>query len=93
MNPGKVIGRVVATQKYHEFEGERFLVIQPTDWNFDARGEPIVATDTVGTGAGEHVIYVESREAGIAMGDPVPCSDASICGIIDDVHLEDPSEA
>ncbi|MFB6355947.1 MAG: hypothetical protein ABEJ65_05470, partial [bacterium] len=24
---------------------------------------------------------------GVALGDPVPCSDASICGIVDDVEL------
>lgn len=88
MKPGKVIGRVVASQKYHEFEGERFLVVQPTDWAFNEAGDPIICTDTVGSGAGEHVFFVESREAGVALGEPVPCSDASICGIIDDVNLD-----
>ncbi|MFB6355946.1 MAG: EutN/CcmL family microcompartment protein, partial [bacterium] len=61
MKPGKVIGRVVATQKYHEFEGERFLVVQPTDWDQNPVGDAIIATDTVSAGAGEMVFYVESR--------------------------------
>jgi len=88
VKPGKVIGRVVATEKYSDLEGERFLIVQPTDWEFHDRGDPLIATDSVGSGAGEKVIYVESREAGIALGDPVPSTDASVCGIIDDVDLE-----
>lgn len=88
MKPGQVIGRVVATQKYEEFKGERFLVVQPMDWSREPAGEPLIATDSVGSGAGEFVVYVESREAGVALGDPVPPSDASICAIIDGIDAE-----
>ncbi len=89
MKPGKVIGRVVATQKYKEFQAERFLVVQPTNWSREPVGDPVIATDSVGSGDGEFVVYVESREAGIALGEPVPASDATICAIIDDVDHRD----
>ncbi|MFP4687479.1 MAG: EutN/CcmL family microcompartment protein [bacterium] len=89
MNPGRVIGRVVCTAKYPTFEGERFLLVQPTDWQQNDVGEPIVATDSVGSGAGEFIFYVESREAAVALGEKTPPSDATICGIIDGVDMDE----
>ncbi len=89
MKPGRVIGRVVCTQKYPDFKGERFLLVQPTDWKKNDRGEPIVCTDAVGAGYEEFVFYIESREAGLALGEKAPPSDASICGIIDGVDMEE----
>ncbi len=89
MKPGRVIGRVVCTQKYPDFKGERFLVVQPTDWKKNDVGDPIICTDSGGSGAGEFVFYVESREAGVALGEDTPPSDASICGIIDGVDMEE----
>ncbi len=88
MKPGRVIGRVVCSQKYHTFKGERLLVVQPTDWDNNDAGDPIVCTDAVGSGAGEFIFYVESREAAVATGDKLPPSDAAICGIIDGVDME-----
>lgn len=89
MKPGRVIGRVVCSQKYPDFKGERFLLVQPTDWRKNDLGDPIICTDSVGAGAGEFVFYVESREAAIAQGEKLPPSDAGICGIIDGVDLEE----
>ena len=89
MKPGKVIGRVVCSQKYHTFKGERLLLVQPTDWSKNPLGDPIVCTDSVGSGAGEFIFYVESREAAVAAGEKEPPTDAAICGIIDGVDMDE----
>ncbi len=86
MHPGKVIGRVVATNKYHNLKGSTFLLIQPTDWNGKESGDPLVALDAVGAGAGEFIFYVCSREAAVVK-DEVPPVDASVVGIIDGVQV------
>ncbi|MFC1853112.1 EutN/CcmL family microcompartment protein [candidate division CSSED10-310 bacterium] len=88
MNPGLVVGRVVATQKYHSLIGTKLLLIQPTDWQQDPHGDPLIAVDTVGAGAEEFVFYVSSREAAVAHKE-IPPIDAAVVGIIDGVHLEE----
>ncbi|MBN2385046.1 EutN/CcmL family microcompartment protein [bacterium] len=90
MNPGKVIGRVVASQKYKTLIGSKMLLVQPTDWFGTADGDPLVAIDTVGAGAGEFVFYVSAREAAVAAA-AVPPVDAAILGIIDDVEMPEGS--
>ncbi|MCS7184934.1 MAG: EutN/CcmL family microcompartment protein [bacterium] len=86
MKPGVVIGRVWSTRKYETFEGKKLLLIQPTDWRRNPIGDPIVACDAVGAGAGEFVFYVGAREAAVAFSDLPPC-DAAILGIIDNVNI------
>jgi len=84
---GKVIGRVVATRRYEGLEGKRFLYVQPMDETWKARGDAVVAVDTVMAGPGDPVFMVLSREAALAL-DPwfVPV-DHSIVGIVDSVDL------
>ena len=84
--PGKVIGRVVATKKYETLEGGKLLLIQPKTWTGEDDGEPLVALDAVGAGAGEFVFYVGAREAAVAFRE-LPPVDAAIVGIIDGVAL------
>jgi len=78
-------------------EAKTLLLIQPLDWETDKpAGEPLVAGDTVGAGAGETVFFVASREAIVAFegwegetaakADPPPV-DAAIVGIIDGKRL------
>ena len=88
MNLGRVIGTVVATQKYEGLEGKKFLVVQPLDHALRTAGDPIVAVDTVRAGPGELSYFVNSREAALAC-DPwfVPV-DAAIVGIVDDVACD-----
>lgn len=88
MHPGKIIGRVVATRKAEHLEGCRLLLVQPTDWNGKASGDPLVAVDAVGSGAGEFIFYVCSREAASVLK-AAPPVDAAVVGIIDDVLLEE----
>ncbi|MCD6413103.1 MAG: EutN/CcmL family microcompartment protein [Elusimicrobia bacterium] len=96
MFPAKVIGRVVATRKWETMEGIKLLLIQPTDWRGNPKGDPIVAADGVGAGSGEFVFYVKAREACFAWlkGDrqvleEMPPYDATIMGIIDGVEIRE----
>lgn len=88
MHPAKVIGRVVATEKYPDLKGVKLILIRPTDWEGNPTGDYIVAADAASAGCEEFVFYVESREAAVAF-DQVPPIDASIVGIIDGLTLDD----
>jgi ethanolamine utilization protein EutN len=83
---GRVIGTVVATQKYEGLEGKKLLVVTPLNHKQERAGDDQVAVDTVRAGYGDLVYLVGSREAALAL-DPwfVPV-DAAIVGIVDDVH-------
>lgn len=93
MFAGKIIGRVVASQKYESLKGKKLLLLQPMTWDKKPKGEPIVAVDTVGSGSSEFVFYVSSREAAVACGGTsladTPPVDAAIVGIIDGVKIEE----
>lgn len=84
---GKVIGRVVANQKYEGLQGQKLLYVQPMDHHWQPNGDAVVAVDTVMAGLGDPVFMVLSREAALAL-DPwfVPV-DHSIVGIVDSVDL------
>ena len=66
--------------------GKKLLLLQPTDWRKQPQGDPLVAVDAVGAGAGEFVFYVSAREAAMAFED-LPPVDAAVLGIIDGVQL------
>ncbi len=87
MQLARVIGTVVASQKYEGLEGAKFLLVQPLDHAQKPVGGPAVAVDTVRAGSGELVYTVGSREAALAL-DPwfVPV-DLAIVGIVDDVAV------
>ena len=85
---GKVIGTVVASQKYEGLAGKKLLVVAPVNHRLEPAGEPHVAVDTVRAGPGDLVYLVGSREAALAL-DPwfVPV-DAAIVGIVDQVDAD-----
>ena len=69
-------------------DGHRLLIIQPLDPSGRSSGEALVATDSVGAGAGELVVFVVGKEASFAtLPEQVP-SDAAIIGIVDHVVIE-----
>ena len=92
MQAAVVIGRVVASRKYETLEGAKLLLIQPMSWEKKPQGDPVVAIDTVGAGAGEFVFWVQAREAAVAVGGTslkdAPPVDAAIVGIVDGVNLQ-----
>lgn len=88
MQLGRVMGRVVATEKSAGLEGVRFLIVQPLDKSQAPVGEPVVAADAVAmAGDGELVYFVSSREAAEALPERFVPVDHAIVGIVDDVHL------
>ncbi|MCK4259078.1 MAG: EutN/CcmL family microcompartment protein [Halanaerobiales bacterium] len=86
---GRIVGRVVATQKYPTLQGMKLLVIQPTDSSGKDDGDSHVAVDTIGTGAGEWVYLVSSKDAGLAFEEELVPVDAAIVGIIDQADLSE----
>ena len=92
MDLARVIGRVVCTIKDPSLVGVKLLLVQPLDGQGEPRGKPLVALDSVGSGAGEMVFYVTGREAAFAFLPDTVISDASIVGIVDRVdRQEEPS--
>lgn len=86
MHLGRVIGTVVATERYRDLEGIKFLIVQPLARDLADRGRPIVAADGVAmAGPGELIYYVGSREAAQAMPEPFVPVDHAIVGIVDEV--------
>ena len=56
MQLGTVIGHATATIKHSSFDGWKLLIVQPLGPSRDPDGDPIVAVDKFGAGAGETVI-------------------------------------
>ncbi|KAA3660850.1 MAG: ethanolamine utilization protein EutN [Chloroflexi bacterium] len=90
MKLARVIGTLVATQKYRDLDGVKFLIVQPLTKDQQPKGEPVVAADgTAQAGPGELVFIVGSREAAQAMPIKFVPVDHAIVGIVDDVELID----
>lgn len=90
MKFARVLGTVVATQKYRDLEGIKFLVVQPLDEDLQPDGLTQVAADaTAQSGPGELVFMVASREAAQALPETFVPVDLAITGIVDQVHVPD----
>ena len=87
MQLGKIIGRVVATQKYEGLQGKKFLLVQLLNKHGKPRSTPVVAVDTVMAGLGDVVHIVLSREAALALDPTFVPVDHAIVGIVDSVDL------
>jgi len=84
----KVIGTVVCSVKYPTLDNRTLLLLQPVNKDGVARGRTLVAIDAVGAGVGETVYWCRGREAALAFDHEV-VSDASIVGIVDEIHAAD----
>lgn len=83
MNMARVIGSVWATRKHESLEGCRLKIIQPLSSDLKNVGSPIVATDSIGAGQPQELVYyVTSGEAPIPLDRKAP-TDATIIGIVD----------
>ena len=86
MKFARVIGTVVASNKYEGMEGIKLLVVQPLDEELNPRGEPEVAADgTAQAGSGDLVFVVASREGAQALPEVFVPVDLAITGIVDDI--------
>ena len=83
-----VIGQVVATRKDENLTGLKLLVVQPLTSDRLPAGKPLVAVDSVGAGAGEHVFVVRGKEAAFPYYPVEPPVDAGIVGIVDHWDVE-----
>ncbi len=89
MKLGKIIGRVISTQKTESFDGLKLLLVQPLDENLTEYGDPIVSVDTVLSNIGQIIYYEVSKEASMVM-DKIMCPcDAAIVGIADEVNIQE----
>ena len=82
----RVTGNVVCTQKDEKLVGCKLLLVQPVDLAGGAKGNPIVAVDSVGAGEKELVLLVQgssARQTSRTQGNPV---DAVIFAIVDTVE-------
>lgn len=88
MKLARVLGTVVATQKYRDLEGIKFLVVQPLNEDLQPDGLTQVAADATAQSApGELVFMVASREAAQALPETFVPVDLAITGIVDQVHV------
>ena len=85
---GKVVGRLVATQKLSVFNGIKFLLVQPLNEDKEPVGELLVCCDTAQAGDGDIVFYEIAREATRVLPDPFNPSDATITAIVDHIEKE-----
>ena len=89
MKFGRVIGTVVATQKYDGMDGVKFLVVQPLDEDLAPQGRAVIAADATAQAApGELIFMVASREGAQAMPEVFVPVDLAITGIVDEVDIE-----
>ena len=56
MQIGQVVGHATATVKHPTLEGKRLLVVQMLGADDQPDGEPILAVDQLGAGAGARVL-------------------------------------
>ena len=85
---GRVVGRVWATVKNRNLEGQRMLVIQPLTPELANTGQRLICTDCTGAGAGELIYWVRGREASYALLPAEPATDTTVVAIVDSVHLK-----
>jgi ethanolamine utilization protein EutN len=62
------------------------MILQPLTFALAEEGQPFVAVDTVRSGPGDVVFFVEAREAAKALEDPFNPVDAAIMGIVDELR-------
>jgi microcompartment protein CcmK/EutM len=83
MQVARVVGHIVTTAKDAGLVGRPLLLVQPVSAAGEPVGTPLVASDAMGAGIGEHVFYVRGSEASFPFLPAVVPTDASIVGIVD----------
>ena len=87
MQIAKILGTVVATRKHDDLVGGKIQVVQPMTADGETpKGDPYVALDAVGAGAGEIVLVVKGSSARTAFDEEKPV-DATIIGIVDQIDV------
>jgi ethanolamine utilization protein EutN len=88
---GRVVGTVVATQKFYKYEGLKLLQVQPLDLDRRPLGLPMTAIDLVDAGEGDEVLVcLEGQSAVDAVGRGDNPVDAVILAVVDQVRFTPP---
>ena len=85
MQLGRILGRVVASQKDSSLMGVTLLMLQPLKDDLTPAGTPVVAADPIGARSGDIVMWVASREASLALANKFTPVDAAVVGLVDRV--------
>jgi ethanolamine utilization protein EutN len=93
MQLARVIGTVVATKKEEAMQGRKLLLLRPL--LVDEANPPrlrdgagtVVATDSLGAGPGETVLFCQGSSARQAAGLQTVPVDAVVVGIVDTVEV------
>lgn len=85
---GRVIGCVWASVKNPGLDSQRLLLVQPVKADLSPSGRVLVCADSTGAGAGELIYWVRGREASFPFLPAEVPSDATIVGIVDELHVE-----
>jgi len=87
MELARVIGTVVASQKYEGLEGVKLLLVEAVDERLEPHGDPFVACDhDIMAGPGDIVAWIGGREATLNLPETFVPVDASIVSVVDDVN-------
>ncbi|MEM7306046.1 MAG: EutN/CcmL family microcompartment protein [Planctomycetota bacterium] len=78
----RVIGRVVATQRYAGLTGVPLQWIQPLDEDGAAMGAALVACAAIDSGPGDLVHFIDGREAALACPETFVPVDVAIIGFV-----------
>jgi ethanolamine utilization protein EutN len=79
----RVIGRLVATQKYPGLEGVPLQWIQPLDETGADMGAAQVAACAISCGPGDLVHFVDGREGALACPETFVPVDAAVIGFVE----------
>jgi len=90
MELGKIIGTVVATQKYHSLAGTRLCVVQPLDHDMKEVDVPVIAVDVESrAGYGEIVFTVTGGDAAVVSKHGDMPVDVAIVGIVHSISVSE----
>ena len=85
----RVIGNMVSTIKHEAYHATKLMIVQPVGLDLRAKGEPMIAVDTVGAGEGETVLLIqEGQSAKEILGVEAAPVRALIVGIVDHADID-----
>ncbi len=83
---GMVEGSAVSTVKHRSMEGWKLLIVQPLTEQGAPQGDPLLAIDNIGAGAGVKVVITnDGRGAREMVGDNTSPVRWSVMGLLDEV--------
>ncbi len=88
MQLGRVMGKVWCTIKDKNLNGQRLLLVQPVTAELKDTGKQLLCADATGAGAGELIYWCRGKESSFPFLPVEVPVDATIVGIIDELHVE-----